>query len=84
MVAARPLFSAVLFPVSNPASPTFTPDQSALDRAFQEAEAYSEGFARLVHVRQPASIDTATGAEDAGVAPGSEAGIQIGWVSRAN
>jgi hypothetical protein len=79
MVAARPLFSAVLFPVSNPASPTFTPDQSALDRAFQEAEAYSEGFARLVHVRQPDSIDTATGAEDAGVAPGSDAGIQIGW-----
>ncbi len=79
LAAARPLFSAVLFPVANPAAPPVTPDQGALDRAFQEAEAFADGFARLVHVRQPDSVDTATGAEGTGVAPGSEAGIQIGW-----
>ena len=79
LTAARPLFSAVLFPVANPNAPPVTPDQGALDLAFQEAEAFADGFAHLVHVRQPDSVDTATGAEDTGVAPGSEAGIQIGW-----
>ena len=79
LTASRPLFSAVLFPVTNSAAPPVTPDQGALDRAFQEAEAFADGFARRVHVRQPDSVDTATGGDDTGVAPGSEAGIQIGW-----
>jgi hypothetical protein len=75
----RKLFSPVLFPVTNPAAPGGFVDQGQLDRAFREAETYAEGFAQLVHVRQPDSVDTATGAGDTGVAPAAEAGIQIGW-----
>ncbi len=76
--APRSLFSALLFPVSNPKSP-ITPDQEQLDRAFEEASAYGQGFARVVHVRQPGSVDTANEGSGTGVAPGSDTGVQIGW-----
>ena len=78
LAAPRELFSALLFPVSNPVSPA-TPDQEQLDRAFVEALAYSQGFARLVHVRQPDTADSVTGSAATTVAPGSDSGIQIGW-----
>jgi hypothetical protein len=77
--AARDLFSAVLFPVSNPPLAPITPDEAQLDRAFVEALAYAEGFSRIVHVRQPDRADPETGTAATSVAPGSDTGIQIGW-----
>jgi hypothetical protein len=76
--APRSLFSALLFPVSNPKAPV-TPDQEQLDRAFAEAQAYMEGFAHIVHVRQPDSTESANETGASAVAPGSDSGIQIGW-----
>src|SRR5262249_1594450 len=74
----RSLFSALLFPVNNPAAPV-TPDQEQLDRAFAEAQAYMEGFTHIVHVRQPDSTESANETGASAVAPGSDSGIQIGW-----
>lgn len=67
----RSLFAATLMPI------VATPP-SNLTQAQFEAEEYDDGFAQVVHSNQPATIDTATLATDQ-IAPGTEAGIQIGW-----
>jgi len=74
----RAVFAAVLFPVINPAGVPPTPDQGAIDEAIIEAEAYDDGFAKLVHARQPDSIDAHIGDGDL-VNAATDAGIQIGW-----
>lgn len=65
------LFAATLFPI------VATPPAN-LAQAQLEAEEYDDGFAQIVHANQPATIDTASLAADQ-IAPGTEAGVQIGW-----
>jgi hypothetical protein len=67
----RKLVAAALFPVvETPNSNLAEPDR--------EAETYDDGFAQVIHCNQPPTVDTATGSTT-GLAPGAEAGIQIGW-----
>jgi hypothetical protein len=67
----RSLFAATLFPVvANPGS-------NLTDAQF-EAEQYDDGFAQIVHCNQPTTIDAVT-LDPEQIAPGTEAGIQIGW-----
>ena len=67
----RKLFAATLFPI-------VSVPPSNLAQAQLEAEEYDDGFAQIVHSNQPTTIDAAT--LDANqIAPGTEAGIQIGW-----
>jgi hypothetical protein len=67
----RTLFAAQLFPVVD------VPDGN-YDDVQVEAEEYDDGFAKIIHCSQPANIDAAT-AKAGQIAPGAEAGIQIGW-----
>jgi hypothetical protein len=67
----RKLFAATLFPVV--AAPG-----ANLAVADFEAQLYDDGFAQVIHCHQPPTIDTATGSTT-GLAPGAEAGMQIGW-----
>ncbi len=67
----RKLFAATLFPI-------VSVPPSNLAEAQLEAEEYDDGFAQIVHSNQPTTIDAATLDQDQ-IAPGTEAGIQIGW-----
>ena len=67
----RTLFAAQLFPV------VAVPDGN-YDDVQVEAQEYDDGFAKIIHCNQPATIDAATANEDQ-IPPGAEAGIQIGW-----
>ncbi len=78
LAAKRQLFTAVLFPVTNPAAPS-TPDEAVLDQAIIEAEAYDDGFAKIVHARQPDTMDAHIGDGKTNVNPATDAGVQIGW-----
>jgi hypothetical protein len=75
----RAIFTAVLFPVANPAAPPTTPDEAALDEAIIEAEAYDDGFAKLIHARQPDTSDAHVGDGKTNVNAATDVGIQIGW-----
>ncbi|MGZ3195916.1 MAG: hypothetical protein ACXWI1_02200 [Croceibacterium sp.] len=66
----RAVFAATLFPV------IVAPGNLAT--AQLEAEAYDDGFAQIVHANQPNTIDAVTLATGQ-IAPGTEAGIQLGW-----
>ena len=68
----RPVFAARLFPVVAP------PTDPRLAQAQLEAEVYDDGFTQIVHANQPTTIDAAT-LDASQIAPGSEAGVQIGW-----
>jgi hypothetical protein len=68
---ARPLFAATLIPI-------LTTPGASLAEAQREAEIYDDGFAQVVHCNQPKTIDAATLQPDM-VAPGTDAGIQLGW-----
>jgi hypothetical protein len=70
-ITSRGLFAATLFPVVKVPG-------SDLAEAQLEAEIYDDGFAQIVHCNQPTSVDAATG-DGTQIAPGAEAGIQIGW-----
>ena len=67
----RSLFAATLMPIV-----AFPP--SNLSVAQIEAEEYDDGFAQIVHSNQPTTIDAAT-LDQSQIAPGTDAGIQIGW-----
>jgi hypothetical protein len=67
----RRIFAATLFPI------LAAPD-SRYSEAQLEAEIYDDGFAQIVHCNQPETADAATLDPDQ-IAPGTEAGIQIGW-----
>jgi hypothetical protein len=73
--AARALFAAVQFPVSD------TPVSGSFDPVFVEAENYDDGFANLVHCMQPVSANPILEAEDAdrGLPPVRDIGIRLGW-----
>ena len=67
----RSLFAATLFPI-------VAVPPSNLAQAQLEATEYDDGFAQIVHSNQPSTIDAAT-LDPTQIAPGTEAGIQIGW-----
>jgi hypothetical protein len=72
---ARPLAAAVLFPVR-----AGVPPGPRLDPIFAEAEAFSDGFARVVHASQPDRHDpfgVSVGAQP--LRPISDEGVRIGW-----
>jgi hypothetical protein len=79
--SARELFTPVLFPVVTSLG------GSDYDDIFPEAEDYSDGWAKIVHCRQPQreavvkeEDDNRRGeSEEAGSRPVKEIGIQIGW-----
>jgi hypothetical protein len=71
LTAGRALFAAALLPVVP--SPG-----SNLTQAQLEAVEYDDGFAQVVHCNQPTTIDAATLQPDR-IAPGTEAGLQVGW-----
>jgi hypothetical protein len=75
----RTVFTAVLFPVTNPAASPQQPDESLLDTAITEAEAYDDGFAKLVHGRQPDTLDAHIDDGKTNVNPATDVGIQLGW-----
>jgi hypothetical protein len=68
---SRQVFAAVLFPVD--ASGTSADVQATI-----EAETYDDGFAKVVHVNQPAANDAVVGDRE-GIPAATDAGIQIGW-----
>ena len=71
LTAARPLYAAVLFPV------TSTP-LSGYDTIFPEAENYDDGFAKIVHGAQlQRALFTDTSAN--GLPPIGDYGIRLGW-----
>jgi hypothetical protein len=67
----RSLFAATLFPI-------VAVPPSDLAQAQLEAEEYDDGFAQIVHSNQPTTVDAAT-LDPNQIAPGTEAGVQIGW-----
>src|SRR5262245_2670504 len=70
-LTGRLIFAATLFPI------LAAPDARYADAQF-EAEIYDDGFAQVVHCNQPETADAATLDPDQ-IAPGAEAGIQVGW-----
>jgi hypothetical protein len=69
----RSLFAANLFPVG-----LTVPNPEPYVEAGLEADTYADGFARVVHCSQPDSVDAMVG-DAPQAAPGTDAGIQIGW-----
>lgn len=68
----RPLFCRVLFPILS------TPPTLSYDEVVAEAEAFDDGFARVVHASQPFSNNPFAREED-GTLPTHEFGIRLGW-----
>ena len=72
----RPVFTPVLFPVSDDA--TAASALGNFDKVFVEALRFDDGFAKIVHARQPLSADVLD--EDGNGAPiGRDEGIQLAW-----
>jgi hypothetical protein len=77
--AARPLFAAVLFPVSS------TPLTGNFDELFAEAADYDDGFGKIVHCAQQTTAEPIgleqdrRGREGPALAPVRDTGIQLGW-----
>jgi hypothetical protein len=66
---ARPVFAATEFTVDAATPPR--------DLALVVADAYADGFAKLVHCSQPTNTDAAVG--DGSLAPATDLGIELGW-----
>ncbi|HJR08189.1 MAG TPA: hypothetical protein VJ842_13085 [Pyrinomonadaceae bacterium] len=76
----RQVFAPLLFPVRLKAKKT-DPDpdpDGTYDELFIEAAAYDDGFAKIVHARQPFSRDLLAEEHD-GAHPVKDAGIRLGW-----
>lgn len=73
---ARPVFTAVSFPVAADAAALAA--LGPFDEVFGEAAGYDDGFAKIVHARQP---DTGYTSSDDGEGPElvSDPGILLGW-----
>jgi hypothetical protein len=78
--AERLLFAAVHFPVlfDDPGIPGPPPAPGNFDAAFIEAAEYDDGFAKVVHGRQPVSQNLLAEAPD-GFAPLTDIGIRLWW-----
>lgn len=76
----RQLFAPILFPVlfkEKPADPVPLTDGN-YDELFLEAAAYDDGFAKIVHARQPRSRDLLKEDSD-GAHPVKDVGFRLGW-----
>lgn len=76
----RQIFAPLLFPVlfkENPGDPDPDPDGN-YDELFIEAAEYDDGFAKIVHARQPHSRDLLAEESD-GAHPVKDIGIRLGW-----
>jgi hypothetical protein len=76
----RHVFAAVQFPVlfkANAADPDPIPAAN-YDRLFTEAAEYDDGFAKIVHCRQPVNRDLLEEDPD-GAYPVKDVGISLGW-----
>lgn len=73
-VNSRQVFAPLLFPVMRPAE---SPDGN-YDELFVEASSYDDGFAKIVHARQPRSRNLLLEESD-GAHPVKDAGIRLGW-----
>lgn len=74
--ATRPIFTPAVFPVSDSAA-----DAAALgstDKVFAEAIRFDDGFSKIVHVRQPLSVDPL---DEDGTKPSAprDQGVQMAW-----
>ncbi len=77
---SRPVFAPLLFPVlpkANAADPDPAPDGN-YDELFIEAASFDDGFAKIVHARQPHSRNLLAEKSD-GAHPVKDAGIRLGW-----
>lgn len=74
MDVPRQLFAPLLFPVLSPGQ---LPDAN-YDELFIEAASYDDGFAKIVHARQPHSRNLLKEESD-GAHPVKDAGIRLGW-----
>lgn len=78
---ARSVFTATLFPVAADAAGAAA--FGALDQVFPEAAAFDDGFAKIVHARQPLSALIATDEDEVEGADQPEVqidpGIQLAW-----
>lgn len=76
----RQVFASVLFPVlfkNQPADPDPAPAGN-YDRLFIAAAEYDDGFAKIVHSRQPRNRDLLQEDSD-GAYPVKDAGVNLGW-----
>lgn len=73
---ARSVFTAVSFPVAADAS--VQADLGPLDEVFDEAITFDDGFAKIVHARQPDTADLAAD-DGSGLPLVTDPGIQLGW-----
>ncbi len=77
--AARPVFAAVLFPVSS------APPGGNFDEIFAEASDYDDGFAKVAHAAQQTTAEPIgteadrRGREGAPLPPDRDTGLQLGW-----
>ena len=77
---SRPLFAPVQFPVlfkGQPSDPDPSPG-SDYSRLFIEAAEYDDGFAKIVHCRQPPNRDRMAETPD-GAYPVKDVGVEAGW-----
>jgi hypothetical protein len=72
LTGPRALFTPVLFPVA-----AIPPPGVSYDTLFREATEYDDGFAKAVYARQPPQADPL--ADDEGVRPTDDRGVQLGW-----
>ena len=73
----RTVFTPVLFPLYADASSI--PAGPPLDPVFAEAIAYDDGFAKIVHARQPQTTDVIAEDDVPGIPPPREVGVQLAW-----
>ncbi|MBC7928780.1 MAG: hypothetical protein H7039_24315, partial [Bryobacteraceae bacterium] len=75
----RSLFGAVLFPVVfDDAAPGLPPSPGNFETALAEAAQWDDGFASIVHAKQPVSQNLLEEKPD-GFAPLTDIGIRLGW-----
>lgn len=72
----RPIFTPVVFPVSNNAAEAAALGQT--DRVFAEAIRFDDGFSKIVHARQPLGVDMLDEDGASSSAPRDE-GVQLAW-----
>lgn len=75
---ARPVFTPVLFPVAENAAATAA--LGSFDSVFGETQRFDDGFAKVVHARQPLKNDLADDDDETpDQPPVVDAGIQLAW-----
>jgi hypothetical protein len=83
LVAAEPrhVFASILFPVLfkvNPGDADPPPPGTNYDQLFIAAAEYDDGFAKIVHCRQPTNRDLLEEKND-GAYPVKDVGVNLGW-----